>query len=135
MQGNPRKSETWAMVIQNTLRQYGPMDFDTLVQRTKLEPQQVRQGLRASRRSLDESNLANEIVCTARMASGEHVYFLAESDAAADKYELQRRAIALGHLNSVILLEEKRSEKWPNPQRAAAIKMLEMAQQLLATAP
>lgn len=132
MHGN---AQGHALSVQNTLRRYGPMTFDTLVQRTGLDAPQVRAGLRSSRRTLNPVALTNEIVCTAKMAGGPPVYYLASTDHEAKDYETQRRVIALGHIQSVILLEEKRYDKWPDPQRQAAIKMLGMAHQLLATAP
>lgn len=132
-----RKATMYARTVQNTLRRYGPLDVTDLLDRARLDTErQVRVGMHFSRRHLDsaEGDLTNEIICCANMG-GSHVYFLAASDEEAEDYETHRRAIALGHIKSVILLEEKRYEKWPNPQRTAAIKMLAMAHELLSTAP
>jgi len=124
----------YARTIQNTLRQYGPLDFPTLLDRSKLlEEGKVRTGLRFSRRNLNHDELVNEIVCVTKDLNGNPIYFLAESDVQAEEYEVRRKVIALGHIQSVICLEEKRYEKWPSPQRQAAIKMLEMAHNLLST--
>lgn len=129
------QSHIYALSVQQTLRKYGPMTFDVLVQRTSLKEAQVRQGLRLSRRTISSPNFTNEIVATATWPGSAPVYFLTTSDKEAKSYEKRRRVIAFGHLASVIAIEEKRQVKYPNPQRAAAINMITMAQQLLMTAP
>lgn len=138
MDGNEKetRAQMYARVVQQSLRRYGALDLPTLLVRSMLDTEaQVKQGMHYSRRSLDDDLLANEIICTTKDLNGTYVYFLASSDTEAEDYEIRRRVIALGHIQSVICLEEKRAEKWPNPQRAAAIKMLEMAHSLLSTAP
>lgn len=129
------QGEVYALNVQNTLRKHGPLTFVTLVARTALAEQKVRIGLRLSRRTIKSPHFTNEIVASASIPGSSPVYYLCTTPSEADTYEKRRRIIALGHIASVIALEEKAQAKWPNPQRAAAIQMMAMAQTLLTTAP
>ncbi len=130
----PTKTERDALALASKLRQYGPLDIHTLGKRTGLEERELRAALRFTNRNLGTEAMANEIVCCAKVGDS-HVYFLAEADDQAAAYTTHRKKIANGHVKSCIALETKALEKWPSPQRSAAIKMLEMAGELLATAP
>lgn len=125
------KAEVNAISVQSTLLKRGPLTFEGLVERTGLTPQQTRQGLRCSRRTNDDAKMANQIVCTAEV-DGEHVYFVGTSDESRSYMSL-RNKVACGHMESMIILAEKAEEKWPAPERRAAIKMMEMARELLVT--
>jgi hypothetical protein len=129
----------YARTIQSTLRRYGPLDLPTLIDRCGFGDEdsnaktKAQAGLKFSRHNTSNEDLSNEIVVSARDLSGNYIYFLAANDEEAEEYEVRRKVIALGHIQSVICLEEKRYERWPTPQRQAAIKMLEMAHVLLST--
>lgn len=128
------QNELHGRQIISALRRHGRLSFPALCQETMLEDQQVRAALRFVNRNLDPLKVANEIVAVAQIMD-EHVYFIAPTGDAADVNLQRRLKITGGHIDSCIYLEKKAQMKWPSPQRTAGIRMMEMARELLITAP